>query len=147
MHIRCNRCWDVQTRTKLWQIEPTHDHQFMFVFIHSARRMSSRWLFCSGFSALSPDQRFLLISNLTGGADLYRLGQSTVTQSYPQVPDEARNFPLAVAFMHNGEAVICGANHGDVSIRQTWSGEHQQTLEHGGTFRLILVWFRYISIY
>lgn len=86
----------------------------------------------SGFSALSPDQRFLLLSNLSTGADLYRLGQSTVIQSYPQVPDSARNFPLAVSFLHKGGATICGATRGDVSIRQALSGEHQQTLEHGG---------------
>lgn len=61
-------CWDIETHAKLWQIEPGHTHRHI------------------GFSALSPDQWGLLVSNLSMGADLYRLGQSTLIQRYPQHP-------------------------------------------------------------
>ncbi|KAI6131843.1 WD40-repeat-containing domain protein [Pisolithus thermaeus] len=91
-----------------------------------------------GFSALSPDQRGLLVSNLSTGADLYRLGQSALIQTYPQRPPVERNYPLVVSFLHKGNAVICGASHGDVFIRDTWTGEHQQTLEHDDDFVQVL---------
>ncbi|KAI6036201.1 hypothetical protein BKA83DRAFT_4485271 [Pisolithus microcarpus] len=113
-------CWDIKTHAKLWQIEPGHAHRHI------------------GFSALSPDQRGLLVSNLSTGADLYRLGQSSLIQTYLQRPPAERNYPLAVSFLHKGNAVICGASYGDVFIRDTWTGEHQQTLEHDGDFVQVL---------
>ncbi|KAI6011752.1 hypothetical protein BKA83DRAFT_4065608 [Pisolithus microcarpus] len=61
-------CWDIETHAKLWQIKPGHTHCHI------------------GFSALSPDQWGLLVSNLSMGADLYHLGQSTLVQRYPQHP-------------------------------------------------------------
>ncbi|KAI6094034.1 WD40-repeat-containing domain protein [Pisolithus croceorrhizus] len=113
-------CWDIETHAKLWQIEPSHNHRHI------------------GFSALSPDQQGLLVSNLSMGADLYCLGQSALIQTYPQRPPVERNYPLVVSFLHKGNVVICGASHGDVFIRDTWTGEHQQTLEHDDDFVQVL---------
>ncbi|KAI6094188.1 hypothetical protein EV401DRAFT_1881554, partial [Pisolithus croceorrhizus] len=103
-------CWDIETHAKLWQIEPSHTHHHMYIH------------FTSG----------LLVSNLSMGVDLYCLGQSALIQTYPQCPPMEQNYPLVVSFLHKGNAVICGMSHGDVFIRDTWTGEHQQTLKHDG---------------
>ncbi|KAI6006260.1 WD40-repeat-containing domain protein [Pisolithus orientalis] len=113
-------CWDIETHAKLWQIKPGHTH-------HHIR-----------FSALSPDQQGLLVSNLSTGADLYHLGQSTQIQMYPQAPDVEQNYPLSISFLHNGNAIICGVTKGDVFIHETWTAEHQQMLEHDGDFIQVL---------
>ncbi|KAI5987370.1 hypothetical protein EDD15DRAFT_2173652, partial [Pisolithus albus] len=134
-------CWDIETHAKLWQIEPGHTHRHMYVCSTLSFRHSVILICGSGFSALSPDQRGLLVSNLSTGADLYRLGQSTLIQRYPQHPHPERNYPLVVSFLHKGNAVICGASKGDVFIRDTWTGEHQQMLEHDGNLSIEFVCF------
>ncbi|KAI6098568.1 WD40-repeat-containing domain protein [Pisolithus sp. B1] len=134
-------CWDIETHAKLWQIEPGHTHRHMYVCFTLSFPHSVILICGSGFSALSPDQRGLLVSNLSTGADLYCLGQSTLIQRYPQHPHPERNYPLVVSFLHKGNAVICGVSKGDVFIRDTWTGEHQQTLEHDSNLNIEFVCF------
>jgi hypothetical protein len=127
-------CWEVNTCTQLWRIVPVHSHRHMYVFCIVTT--ASVFTMCEGrgFSALSPDKRMLLISNLSKGMDLYRLARSQPLYTYQYEPDAARNYPLAVSFLQEGRAVICGAPRGDVHIWNTTTEEHQQTLFHNGSY-------------
>ncbi|KAH7918994.1 WD40 repeat-like protein [Leucogyrophana mollusca] len=108
-------CWDVETNTQLWRIIPIHRHRLV------------------GHASLSPDQRTLLVSNLSEGMDLYNLGQSRPIRSFKYTLDSEANFPLEVSFLHEGAAVACGSPTGDVNIWDSATGEHRQTLTHEGT--------------
>ncbi|EGO30173.1 hypothetical protein SERLADRAFT_404466 [Serpula lacrymans var. lacrymans S7.9] len=114
------RCWDVDSHARLWQIEPEHDHGYI------ARVPPVN----SGFSALSPNCRTLLLSNLSGAIELYPLGQSKLKQSFKYVSDATRNVPLEVAFTHNGQVVLSGAPRGNVPLWETKTGDLIQTLTH-----------------
>lgn len=90
----------------------------------------------SGHAMLSPDYRFILLSNLSNGLDLYPLGKSSVLQSYRYTPVPERNFPFTADFVCHGEAVICGSPVGKVSVWKTKTGERVQTLSHDGDYIL-----------
>ncbi|KAI6113140.1 hypothetical protein F5141DRAFT_1063397, partial [Pisolithus sp. B1] len=82
-----------------------------------------------GFLALSPTNKDFLFP-------IYLW--SALIQTYPQCPPMEQNYPIVVSFLHKGNAVICGMSHGDVFIRDTWTGEHQQTLKHDDNFVQVL---------
>ncbi|KAG1900873.1 WD40-repeat-containing domain protein, partial [Suillus fuscotomentosus] len=109
-------CWDLKTRDALWHIVPP----------------LSRPNICatSGYAALSHNARYLLVSNMNIGMNLYTLGKKEPLQSFLQPTNTGINFPLGVSFLHGGRAVVCGSQTGSVKIWETLSGEHLQTLEH-----------------
>ncbi|KAH7904641.1 WD40-repeat-containing domain protein [Hygrophoropsis aurantiaca] len=105
-------CWDVETCTQLWRIIPIHRHRLI------------------GFASLSPDQRALLVSNLSEGTDMYSLGQSRPIRSFKYAVDSQANFPVEALFLHDGAAVVSGSPTGEVNIWDAVTGEHRQTLTH-----------------
>lgn len=89
--------------------------------------------FFSGTSSLSPDHRNLLVFNLQNGLDLYNLGDNIPIQSYRSpARQETYDVPLGVAFLHNGTAVVCGSQSGNVVVWNTATGIQLQSLEHQG---------------
>lgn len=88
--------------------------------------------FQSGSSALSPDGRSFLASNLDNGMNLYSLETFTVVRSYQYTVNPETNFPLSVAFIKKGQFVVCGTHTRNVSIWETTTGEVFQTLDHSG---------------
>jgi hypothetical protein len=107
-------CWDTVTQTRLWQITPASRHCHI------------------GFSALSPDGRAILASNLCDGMDLYRLGQSCPVQSFRYSADPINNYPISVAFVDDGRVAFCGSPTGRVALWKTKTGDLQQILDHAG---------------
>lgn len=89
----------------------------------------------SGFSAISPDLRRLLVYNLKDGMDIYEFGDNIPRRSFKQTPDADRNYPTMTSFLNGGKSVICGSQGGDVRIWDTATGIHQQTLSHNGASR------------
>ncbi|KAH7920025.1 WD40 repeat-like protein [Leucogyrophana mollusca] len=116
-------CWDVSTRSQVWVIVPTHRHQ------HICENIS---ISSSGHAALSPDRRYVLVSNLNNGLDLYPIGKSNVLQAYRYPAHADKNFPFTVDFLQDGDAVVCGSPSGKVAVWNTKTGVHVQTLSHGG---------------
>lgn len=92
--------------------------------------------FRSGSSALSPDGRRFLASNLDNGMNLYSLETFTVVRSYQYTVNPETNFPLSVAFIKKGKFVVCGTHTRNVSIWETSTGEVLQTLDHSGKHNL-----------
>ncbi|KAI0057510.1 WD40 repeat-like protein [Artomyces pyxidatus] len=122
-------CWDVETSACLWRIKAETMFVTFSISIPNPIILTSD--LTSGASALSPDRKSLVISNMQGILNLHRLAQPTPLQSYYVTPSRARNYPLDIAFIHNGSNLVCGSPRGDVFLWDTASGEHQQTLSHG----------------
>lgn len=131
------RCWDLKTRDALWQIIPPLSRRQMYipVFLHALANIYAT----SGYAALSHNARYLLVSNMNIGMNLYTLGEKEPLQSFLQPTNTGINFPLGVSFLHGGRAVVCGSQTGSVKIWETLSGEHLQTLEHKGICIILLV--------
>jgi WD40 repeat protein len=107
-------CWDVRSGIMLWQIKPDSPR--------------------IGYSSISRDQRFLLVSNLRDGMDLYKIGQPGKVVSFRQAAVPEKNYPMNTHFLHNDRAVVCGSPTGKVGIWDTLTGGYLQTLYHDGTW-------------
>ncbi|KAM6491031.1 WD40-repeat-containing domain protein [Amanita muscaria] len=105
-------CWDIATAVPLWQINPAHSHKYI------------------GFSSVSPDERYIVISNLSTGADSYSLETLQKTQSYTCHIDPLLNVPVSVNFLHGGKLVTSGTHTGGVPIWDRETGSIFQTLQH-----------------
>ncbi|KAM6492805.1 hypothetical protein JOM56_010939 [Amanita muscaria] len=106
------RCWDITTSVPLWQINPVHSHKYI------------------GFSSVSSDERYVIVSNLSTGADLYSLETLQKSQSYTCQVDPRSNVPVSVHFLHDGKQVACGTHTGGIPIWDRKTGSIVQTLQH-----------------
>lgn len=90
----------------------------------------------SGSSALSPDGSLLVVHNLEDGLDLYRLKKRGISSPTTFKLDDHgdKNYPVSVAFLHDGQGVISGAQAGNVCVWETTSGDQFQVLGHEGLF-------------
>lgn len=89
-------------------------------------------LIASGSCALSLDKKCLLLLHMDGTANLYRVGQSRHIQSYYTAPDDLNNYPVNAIFLPGDRTVACGSHSGDVYVWDISSGDHEETLSHGG---------------
>ncbi|PCH36199.1 hypothetical protein WOLCODRAFT_168120, partial [Wolfiporia cocos MD-104 SS10] len=87
----------------------------------------------SGYSALSPDGRTIAVHNLIDGLHLYRTGVSGEQRPRRHfkfdVPPRTKH-ALRLAFLHQGQALVCGTTTGNVCIWETTTGEFYQQLAH-----------------
>ncbi|KAF8347502.1 WD40-repeat-containing domain protein [Amanita rubescens] len=109
-------CWDVATSAQLWCIEPSHTH---------------RHINASGFSAISPDEKEIAISNLSTGVDVYSLKSMTKTRSFIDTILPDTNYPIGVEFLANGSLVSSGSHTGRPCVWDKHSCGIFQVLEHG----------------
>ncbi|KAM6491151.1 WD40-repeat-containing domain protein, partial [Amanita muscaria] len=107
-------CWDITMSVPLWQINPVHSHKYI------------------GFSSVSSDERYVIVSNLSTGADLYSLETLQKSQSYTCQVDPRSNVPVSVHFLHDGKQVACGTHTGGIPIWDRKTGSIVQTLQHDG---------------
>ncbi|KAI5983722.1 WD40-repeat-containing domain protein [Pisolithus marmoratus] len=108
-------CWDTSSFKQHWQINPIHSHQII------------------GHAALSSDARWIALTNLEDGVDIYSLGKSypdLQIKNHPTLEDQ--NIPMQVSWLFDGAAIISGSTDGDVQIWATSTGEPLQILEHKG---------------
>ncbi|OBZ65024.1 hypothetical protein A0H81_14977 [Grifola frondosa] len=111
-------CWDIGTRTQLWSIIPPSGTPNI------------------GSSALSPDRSSIIIHNVQEGLHLYSIGylknQSPILRNYKFEAAPRKKYRLQVAYLHQGQAVVCGTTTGNVCIWETASGDIFQLLPHNG---------------
>ncbi|OBZ66279.1 hypothetical protein A0H81_13832 [Grifola frondosa] len=108
-------CWEISTRAQLWTITPPCDTPNI------------------GSSALSPDGHSIIVYNLADSLQLYSVGsfknqEPKRSYEFDAVPRTKRK--LQVAYLHKGNAVVCGTTTGNVCIWETASGEYFQLLAH-----------------
>lgn len=93
----------------------------------------------SGRSSLSLDGTRVLVHNLWDGLDLYAV--ANLRKQKPNYrtflldnSNELKNYSVSVAFIHDGSALVSGANSGRVCVWEAASGDHFQQLDHNGKF-------------
>ncbi|KII96096.1 hypothetical protein PLICRDRAFT_96851 [Plicaturopsis crispa FD-325 SS-3] len=131
-------CWDTGTVTQLWMMIPSSRSKLMSVTL-ILLACSPVDILCSGSSALSPDRHAIIVTNLQDGLDMYPVGLSQISHHYPYAPDPTNNVPVSVAFLHEGQHVVCGSNYGEVCIWNTETEERFQTLPHAGQLPHVLL--------
>ncbi|OBZ69981.1 hypothetical protein A0H81_10067, partial [Grifola frondosa] len=107
-------CWDIGTRTQLWSIIPPSGTPH--VRQHVQNNMSTYTVLRS--SALSPDRSSIIIHNVQEGLHLYSIGylknQSPILRNYKFEAAPRKKYRLQVAYLHQGQAVVCGTTTGNV---------------------------------
>ncbi|EAU85006.1 hypothetical protein CC1G_04102 [Coprinopsis cinerea okayama7 len=104
------RCWDISTGVELWQLPP------------------SRLTGLIGFSDISSDNRYLALSNMATGVDLYSLDSLTLSRHFPMHMVPEKNKVMMVKFLRNDGYLSCGAHEGGVWIWNAASGQPAQIL-------------------
>ncbi|KAH9842021.1 WD40-repeat-containing domain protein [Rhodofomes roseus] len=109
-------CCDVETQNILWHIKPPGTYPTM------------------AYSAISQNFRRIAVHNFKDGVHLYAMGANGSPRPRLCKFEAEPRYLLAlqVAFIHNGDAVVCGSSTGNVCIWQTSTGELYQTLTHPG---------------
>ncbi|KAH9885093.1 hypothetical protein C8Q73DRAFT_601742, partial [Cubamyces lactineus] len=102
-------CWNVSSRAWKWRIQ-------------TGTRVAR--------SSLSPDGSTIAICNLLNGFVRYDLNTGEMIRHYPV--EVVENVPLPVIFIHQGRALLCGSDRGEVSIFNTEAGSLVQVLHHQG---------------
>lgn len=92
-------------------------------------------LICSsGYSAVSPDEKHLVVSNLFDGLDWYSITEHKLNHSVPCPINLQNNIPVPVLFGDNGRVIIVGGSSGNARILDSMTAESIQTLPHDGTY-------------
>ena len=86
----------------------------------------------SGWSALSPDEKHIVVSNLYDGLDFYSISDRAVCYSVPCPINQNKNKPVPVLFSNDGKVVMVGGTSGSARILDSGSCETLQTLSHNG---------------
>ncbi|TEB26914.1 WD40 repeat-like protein [Coprinellus micaceus] len=108
-------CWNRRALGKpAWRILP----------IHSGRRIGS--------FAVSPDEKFVAIVNLTSGVDLYSTRTRKMIRHVSIPLDSFNNVPFSARFVWEGAALVAGSHYGDVWVRNASTGEPIESLIHPG---------------
>ncbi|OBZ77587.1 COMPASS-like H3K4 histone methylase component WDR5B [Grifola frondosa] len=108
-------CWHIEERLQLWTIVPPSDTPRI------------------GSSALSPDGRHIVVYNMVDGLHSYLTGsfrKQTPGSHYKFDVRPQSKHVLQVAYLHGGQAVICGTTAGNVCIWDVESREYFQILSH-----------------
>lgn len=108
----------------------------MCVFIIARR---SSLIVFSGYSAISPDEKHLVVSNLFDGLDWYSITEHKLNHSVPCPINLQNNIPVPVLFGENGRLIITGGSSGTARILDSMTAETIQTLSHDGTYRCCLL--------
>ncbi|KAF8982328.1 WD40-repeat-containing domain protein, partial [Cyathus striatus] len=101
-------CWNLTKNVKLWRITPA----FRFL----------------GYSSLSQDHQYILISHLEGGMAVYSIDKLQFVKKFHTMTNKSCNEPVAAIFLNNGRHVACGSHNGCISIWNVRSGVVLQTL-------------------
>lgn len=103
---------------------------------------------CSGWSAISPGEKHIVVSNLFDGLDFYSIADCTLSHSVPCPMNQQNNAPVPVLFSSDGSAVIMGGTSGSVRVLDSRSCETLQVLPHDGqpftSFTLLVLYHELI---
>ena len=87
---------------------------------------------CSGWSAISPGEKHIVVSNLFDGLDFYSIADHTLSHSIPCPINQQKNAPVPVLFNSDGSTIIVGGTSGSVRVMDSNSYETLQVLSHDG---------------
>lgn len=87
---------------------------------------------CSGWSAISPGEKHIVVSNLYDGLDCYSIADRALSHSIPCPINQQKNAPVPVIFNDDGSTIIVGGTSGSVRVLDSSSCETLQVLSHDG---------------
>jgi len=86
---------------------------------------------------VSPDERFVVVSNLFDGFDWYSVLDRTIRHTIPIRINPQKNLPVPVTFTTDGDSVVAGGTSGGARVLDCRTSETTQLLPHDGMFRSI----------
>lgn len=90
-----------------------------------------------GRSSVSPDEQFVVVSNLFDGFDWYLLSDRTIRHTIPIRINPQKNLPVPVIFTADGNGVVTGSTGGSARVLDSRTSETTQLLPHDGALRSI----------
>ena len=101
-------------------------------WLENAESLAGFSLLLSAYSSITNDGRFLAVSNMRTGFDVYELrslSELEPVRSFKQERSEER--PLPVVFVQSGRALVGGTSRGRIHV---WSleSQHKQGLDFDG---------------
>jgi WD40 repeat protein len=82
----------------------------------------------SASSAVSPDEKVLVVANLYDGLDWYKIPDRTFSRSVPLRINH--NVPIPVLLVDGGKFLLVGGTSGTVKVLDAKTAETVQTLDH-----------------
>lgn len=89
----------------------------------------------SGHSAISLDEKYIVVSNLYDGLDWYSVADRALSHTVHCPINQQMNLPIPVLFTGDGGAIITGGTCGSVRVLDASTSETVQTLPHSGKSR------------
>ncbi|KAF9790774.1 WD40-repeat-containing domain protein [Thelephora terrestris] len=105
-------CWDIRSMMIKWKIVPR-----------------TRYI---GRSSVSPDEQFVVVSNLFDGFDWYSLSDRTIRHTVPIHINPQMNLPVPVTFAKDGDALVVGGTSRGARVLDSRTSETTQLLPHDG---------------
>ena len=87
---------------------------------------------CSGWSAISPEERHIVVTNLFDGLDFYSIANCALSHSVPCPINQQNNALVPVVYSSDGSAIIVGGTSGSIRVLDSRSCETLQVLAHDG---------------
>lgn len=89
----------------------------------------------SGYASICPNEKHLLVDNLSTGYDMYNFPRTSPARSF-KVPT-SRKFIKQGVFVESATGVACGSDHGYVYVFRAQTSKPAQMLQHAGKKVLI----------
>ncbi|KAF9652253.1 YVTN repeat-like/Quino protein amine dehydrogenase [Thelephora ganbajun] len=116
LHVPFIDCWDIDSMELKWQITPRT---------------------CNiASSALSPDEKVIIVANLYDGLDWYKIPDRCFSRSVPLRINH--NVPIPVLLVDGGKTLLVGGTSGNMKVFDAHTAETIQTLDHDRTKSLTL---------
>ena len=126
-------CWDTDSMDVQWQITPRTCSMCVTPSLIRPRCLIPQ---TSGRSAVSPDEKSIVVSNLFDGLDWYTLSDQKLSHTVPYPINLQHNVPVPVQFTDDGTAIIVGGTCGSGRVLDASTFETIQMLPHDGTSSL-----------
>lgn len=86
----------------------------------------------SGRSCISPDGKFIVVSNMYDGVDFYSISTHVFSHTIPYRVNPHMNSPIPVEFIPDGRILLIGGTSGSARMIDTQTSETIQLLPHSG---------------
>ena len=118
-----------------WNIVPRVRYMHVAAISYMLGRMADM---CpgSGRSCVSPDGKFVVVSNMYDGVDFYSISTHTFSHTVLYRVNPHMNSPIPVEFIPDGRTLLIGGTYGSARMVDTQTSETIQLLPHSGEYGL-----------
>lgn len=120
-------CWDTDSMELAWQITP----RACSMYVSGALCEYLLIYHYSASSAVSPDEKVVVVANLYDGLDWYKISDRAFSRSVPL--RISHNVPIPVLLVDGGNILLVGGTSGNAKILDAHTAETIQILDHNRT--------------